>query len=108
MQLLRDVARQARYQAMQPGQINHHWAPAHADLQAFDAAVAWARNARTLRASKRAGNSIHSPGRLESMARECEQRVREYALRSEIELQRRFEMAQADRAMLGIMLGVAS
>ncbi len=108
MQLLRDVAQQARYQAMQPGQINQHWAQAHADLQAFDAAVAWARNAQTLRASKRAGNSIHSPGRLEAMARECEQRVREFALRSEIELQRRFEMAQADRAMLRAMMTEAA
>jgi len=108
MQLLRDVAQQARRAAMQPGQITQHYREQRADLQAFDAAVAWARNARTLRASKRAGNSMHSPGRLEAMARECEQRVREFALRSEIELQRRFEMAQADRAMLRAMMAEAA
>lgn len=108
MQLLRDVAQQARFQAMQPGQISQHWAQQHADTQAFDAAVAWARNAQSLRASKRDGNSIHSPGRVEALARECECRVREIALQSEIILQRRADAADADQAMMGILLGVAS
>jgi hypothetical protein len=108
MQLLRDVAQQARRAAMQPGQITQRWAEQHADKMAFDAAVAWATNARLLRARKREGTGIFSPGRVEALAREAETHVREIALQSEIILQRRAEAADADRAMLGIMLGVAS
>lgn len=108
MQLLRDVAQQARFAAMQPGKISQHWAEQHADLMAFEAAVAWSTNARSLRARKREGTGIFSPGRVEAMAREAERHVRTIALASEIILQRRAEAAQADRAMLAILLGVAS
>jgi hypothetical protein len=108
MQLLRDVAQQARFAAMQPGQITQHYREQDADLQAFEAAVEWARNARSLRDRKREGTGIFSPGEVEALARECEQHVREIALRSEIILQRRAEAAEADRAMLGILRGVAS
>lgn len=108
MQLLKDVAQQARCAAMQPGQISQHWAQLHADQMAFDAAVAWATNARLLRARKREGTGIFSPGRVEAMAREAETHVRTIALQSEIILQRRAEAAAADRAMLRAMMAEAA
>jgi hypothetical protein len=108
MQLLKEVAQQARFAAMQPGQINQHWAQAHADIQAFERAARLAADVVRVRASKRAGSSFRSKGQLEALARECERTVREIAIQSEIILQRRADLAQADRAMLGIMLGVAS
>ena len=108
MKSLKEVAQQARYLAMQPGQIGCHLAQQSADQLAFDAAVEWATNARAMRAAKRQGDSCHSPGRLEAMAREAERRVRQIAGQSEIILRQRAQAARADRAMLGIMLGAAS
>ena len=113
MQLLRDVAQQARFTAMQPGQIAQHYREQDADLQAFERASTAAREARMYRERKAAALAIgltqtgHS-GRFETMARMLERRVREIALQSEIILQRRAEAAEADRAMLGILMGVAS
>lgn len=108
MQLLRDVAQQARFAAMQPGQISRHWAQAHADIEAFERAARLAADVLRVRESKRTGSSFRSNGQLEALARECERKVREIALQSEIILQRRAEAAEADRAMLGILMGVAS
>ena len=111
------TAQQARFAAMQPGQISQHWAEQNAarlafdaavDQLAFDAAVEWATKARALRAAKRQGDSCHSPGRLEALAREAERHVRQIAAQSEIILRQRAQAARADRAMLGIMLGAAS
>ena len=110
MQLLRDVAQQARYQAMQPGAAVYHLRQVQDDQTAFDTAVAWSQAARHYRKKKATlpTGDAYARGRQEQAARLAERAVREIALRSEIILQRRFEMAQADRAMLGIMLGVAS
>jgi len=105
MQRLRHVAQQARFPAMQPRQVTQNYRERDLDLQAFDAAVAWAGKARRYRTAKRERLSCHSAGSLEAMAREAEAYVREIALQSEIILQRRAEAAEADRAMLGIMLG---
>lgn len=111
MQLLKDVAQQARFAAMQPGQISvsEH----DADMQAFRRAVLAAESAQFYRRSKAevlAGTATlgTSAGKYEALARDCERRIRAIALQSEIILQRRAKAAQADRAMLGIMLGVAS
>lgn len=109
MQLLRDVAQQARYQAMQPGQITQHYREQDADLLEFDLAVAFANAALAFRAVKKAGGGqSYRPGQCEGRARKAERRVREIALQSEIILQRRFEMAQADRAMLRAMMAEAA
>ena len=108
MQLLRDVAQQARYQAMLPGQITRHYREQDADLQAFERAARMAADVVRVRATKRAGSSFRSAGQLEALAREIEGQVREIALQSEIILQRRAEQAQADQAMMGILRGVAS
>lgn len=109
MQLLRDLAQQARFAAMQPGQISQHYREQDADLQAFESAAAYAAAACAFRAVKSAGGfGVHTPGYCEARARKAERRVREIALQSEIILQRRHEAAQADRAMLGILMGVAS
>lgn len=108
MQLLRDVAQQARYQAMLPGQITQHYREQDADLLAFERATRMSADVVSLRASKRAGSSFCSAGQLEALARDIERQVREIALQSEIILQRRAEAAQADRAMLAILRGVAS
>jgi hypothetical protein len=109
MQLLRDVAQQARYQAMLTGQITQHYREQDADLQAFESAAAYAAAALAFRAVKSAGGcGLHTPGYCEARARKAERAVREIALRSEIELQRRFEMAQADRAMLRAMMAEAA
>jgi hypothetical protein len=108
MQLLRDVAQQARYQAMQPGQITRHFREQDADLQAFERATRMAADVMRVRASKRCGSSFRSAGQLEALARDIERQVREIALQSEIILQRLAAAAQANQAMLGIMLGVAS
>lgn len=108
MQLLKDVAQQARYQAMQPGQISQHFREL-ADLQAFERAVIYANAVLGFRACKAAGGTkAHPPAMWEHRAREAESHVREIALQSEIILQRRAEATEADRAMLGILLGVAS
>lgn len=109
MQTLKDIAQQARCQAMQPGQItrNHHHQLA--DTQAFDRAVMYANEALTCRVVKAAGGTrIHTAGMWEHRARRAERQVREIALQSEVILQRRAEASDADRAMLGIMLGAAS
>lgn len=108
MQLLKDVAQQARYQAMQPGQVTRHFRDQDADLQAFERAVEYANQARYWRAAKDHPHPVISTGKCEVHARAYERRVREIALQSEIYLQRRHEAAQADQAMLGILLGVAS
>ena len=109
MQLLKDVAQQARFAAMQPGKISQHWAQQHADIEAFESAAAYAAASCAFRAVKSAGGfGLHTPGYCEARARKAERRVREIALQSEIILQRRYEAAEADRAMLGILLGVAS
>ena len=108
MQLLKDVAQQARFAAMQPGQITEHYREQDADLQAFERAVAFANAARAFRDAKACGNADRTPGQWEGRARKAERRVREIALQSEIILQRRAEAAEADRAMLGILRGVAS
>jgi hypothetical protein len=44
----------------------------------------------------------------EAKARECERAIREIALQSEIILQRRAELADADRAMLRAMMAEAA
>lgn len=109
MQTLKDIAQQARYQAMRPRQItrNHH--EQLADLQAFDRAVIHANNALNFRAVKAAGGTFaQTPAMWEHRAREAERQVREIALQSEVILQRRADAAQADRAMMGILMGVAS
>ncbi len=108
MQLLRDVAQQARFAAMLHGQITRHYREQDADAQAFESARDWAINARKLREAKAMGGYALTPARLEALARQCERKVREIALQSEIILQRRAEQAQADRAMLAILRGVAS
>lgn len=108
MQLLRDIAQQASYQAMLPGQIARHYVEQSADQLAFEAAAHWAANARTLRAAKAQGGTWHSAGELEALARHAESVVREIALQSEIILQRRADAAEADRAMLRIMRGAVS
>ncbi len=113
MQLLRDVAQAARYQAMQPGQITQHYREQDADLQAFERASTAAKEARMYRKRKAEALAIglttrHHSGRFETMARMLERRVREIALQSEIILQRRFEMAQADHAMLRAMMAEAA
>lgn len=108
MELLRDVAQQARFAAMQPGQITRHYRDQDADLLAFERASRMAADVVRVRATKRAGSSFRSAGQLEALAREIEGQVREIALQSEIILQRRAEAAEADRAMLGILRGVAS
>ena len=108
MMMLKDVAQQARYQAMLPGKITQHYREQDADLQAFERAARIAADVLRVRASKRAGSSFRSKGQLEAVARECERTVREIALQSEIILQRRHEAAQANQAMLGILLGGAS
>lgn len=108
MQLLRDVAQQARFAAMLPGQITEHYREQDADLQAFERASRMAADVVRVRAAKRAGSSFRSAGQLEALAREIEGQVREIALQSEIILQRRAKQAQADQAMLSILRGVAS
>ena len=108
MQTLKQVARAHRFAVMQPGQIARHFAEQDADTRAFDAAVAWASKARRYRTAKRNGTSCHGHGLLDAMAQEAEAGVREIAKESEFILQCRAEAAQADRAMLRIMLGVAS
>ncbi len=109
MQLLKDVARQARFVAMQPGQITRRYHEQLADLQAFELAVMHSNAALNYRVVKAAGGTFaHTPAMWERRARDAERKVREIALQSEIILQRRAELAQADRAMLGILLGVAS
>lgn len=108
MELLRDVAQQARYQAMLPGQITQHYREQDADLLAFERAVVFANAARAFRDAKACGNADRTPGQWEGRARKAEQHVREIALQSEIILQRRAKAAQADRAMLAILRGVAS
>jgi hypothetical protein len=108
MQLLRDVAQQARFAAMQPGQITQHYREQDADLQAFESAAAYAAAALAFRAVKSARGGVLTPGYCEARARKAERAVREIALQSEIILQRRFEMAQADRAMLRAMMAEAA
>lgn len=119
MQLLRDVAQQARFAAMQPGQITQHYREQDADLQAFELAARIAANSRALRRLKArviAGGMTSAAGVTcrrqaalhEAAARASERLVREIALQSEIILQRRVEAAEADRAMLGILMGAAS
>lgn len=109
MQLLKDVAQQARFAAMQPGQIAPHNFQELSDQQAFDCAVMYANAALNCRVVKAAGGTAaHTPAMWEARARDAEREVRDIALQSEIILQRRAEAAAADRAMLGILLGVAS
>lgn len=108
MQLLRDVAQQARFAAMLPGQINQHYREQNADLKAFDDAAFWAHIACSQRDMKHRSGTGFAPGHHEAEARKAERRVREIALQSEIELQRRADLAQADRAMLGILMGAVS
>jgi hypothetical protein len=114
MQLLRDVARQARFAAMQPGQITQHFREQDADLQAFERAVNAANLARNQRMLKASAGRCETPyardlaHHCEAKARDAERKVREIALQSEIILQRRFEMAQADRAMLRAMMAEAA
>jgi hypothetical protein len=107
MQLLRHVAQQARYKAMQPGQITQHYREQDADLKAFDDAAFWAHIACSHRDLKHRCTGF-TPGQHEAEARKAERQVREIALQSEIILQRRFEMAQADRAMLRAMMAEAA
>jgi hypothetical protein len=108
MQLLRDVAQQARRAAMQPGQITQHYREQDADLQAFERATRMAADVMRVRASKRCGSSFRSAGQLEALARDIERQIREIALQSEIILQRRAESADADRAMLRAMMAEAA
>lgn len=108
MQLLKDVAQQARFAAMQPGLITQHFREQDADLQAFERAVAFANAARAFRDAKACGNADRTPGQWEGRARKAERRVREIALSSEIILARRARDRQADNAMMGILMGVAS
>lgn len=114
MQLLRDVAQQARFAAMQPGQISQHYREQDADLQAFESAVEAATRVRHHRARKahiaqgQDCSTTQTANYFEARARRWEREVREIALQSEIILQRRAEAADADRAMLGILMGVAS
>lgn len=84
------------------------------DVQAFEKAARHAENARYWRGRKAqvvagtASNTGMKPSQYEALARKAERQVREIALQSEITLQRRADAAQADRAMLDIMLGAAS
>ena len=97
MQSLKDVAQQARFAAMQPGQISSaHWHQQHQDIDAFERAAAFAAESLRWRANPSRGGRALSPGRAEAIARDYERKVREIALQCEIELQRR-----ADRSMLG-------
>ena len=114
MQLLKDIAQQARFAAMQPGKITEHLREQDADLQAHERAVQAAEDVRFYRRRKAellAGTATSTgmkASQYEALARKRERRVREIALQSEIILQRRAQVADADRTMLGIMLGVAS
>lgn len=105
---LREVAQQARFTAMLPQLVIRHPVAVDADALAFESARDWAINARKLREAKAMGGYALTPARLEALARQCERNVREIALQSEIILQRRAEAAEADRAMMGILMGVAS
>jgi hypothetical protein len=101
---LRDIAQAARFEAMRPAALN-------TDQQAFEAALAWASNARACREAKRTGGHALTPGRLEALARQAERRVREIALQSEILLARRADQLPAGpchQPMLKIMLGAAA
>lgn len=109
MQRLSQVARTARFAAMQPGQItrNHH--EQLSDLHAFERAVFFANTALNCRVVKAAGGTFaHTPAMWEARARNAERVVREIALQSEILLQRRADAAEADRAMLRAMMAEAS
>lgn len=123
MQLLRDVARQARFEAMQPVPLHTDarvlaasglTVAEQVDVQAFERAVNAANNARYWRACKAqviAGTRPNTGMRAcdyEALARKSERIVRELALQSEIRLQRRADAARFDRALIGTMLGVAS
>lgn len=109
MMMLKDIAQQARFAAMQPGQISRNHHHQLADTQAFDLAVMYANEALNCRVVKAAGGTgVHTAGMWEHRARRAERHVREIALQSEIILQRRAEAAEADRAMMGILMGVAS
>lgn len=110
MQTLKDVAQQARFQAMQPGAAVQHLQQVQDDQAAFDTAVAWAKAARHYRSKKATlpTDAGYARGRQEQQARLAERSVRAIAMQSEIRLKRRHDDALADRAMLGIMLGAAS
>jgi hypothetical protein len=110
---LADVARQAKFAAMQPGQITQHYREQDADLRAFERACKLAVDARHWRRVKAASLNddqlaVLPPSKYEAWARMAERRVREISIQSEIILQRRFEMAQADRAMLRAMMSEAA
>jgi hypothetical protein len=109
MMMLKNVAQQARFAAMQPGQITQHYREQDADLQAFESAAAYAAAALAFRAVKSMGGCrLHTPGDCEARARKAERAIREIALQSEIILQRRAELADADRAMLRAMMAEAA
>ncbi len=113
MQLLKDVAQQARFAVMQPGAIlgrapTDKGADDDIDAAVFERAAWWAQQALMWRRFKAAPVKGYSAAHCEASARHAERTVREIALQSEIVLQRRHDDAQADRAMLGIMLGAAS
>lgn len=113
MQLLKDVAQQARFAAMLPAASlarapTDTGADDDIDAAVFERAAWWAQQALMWRRFKAAPVKGHSAAHCESSARKAERTVREIALQSEIILQRRHDDAQADRAMLGIMLGAAS
>lgn len=110
MMRLAEVAQQGRFAAMQPGAATQHLQQLQDDQTAFETAAAWAQAARHYRGKKATlpADPLYGRGRQEQQARLAERAVREIALQSEIILQRRHDDAQADRAMLDIMLGAAS
>lgn len=123
MQLLKDVAQQARFAVMQPGNqftdarllaASGLTVSEQVDVQAFERAARHAERARYWRVRKAqvvagtASNTGMKASEYEALARKAERQVREIALQSEIRLQRRHDDALADRAMLDIMLGAAS
>lgn len=105
---LREVAQQARFAAMLPQPVIRHPVAVDADFLAFESARDWAINARKLREAKAMGGYALTPARLEALARQCERKVCEIALQSEIILQRRADAAQADLAMLRAMMAEAA
>lgn len=123
MMMLKDIAQQARFEAMQPALLHTDarvladsglTVAEQVDVQAFERAVNAANSARYWRARKAqviAGTPTPtgmSAGYYEWAARRCESGVRELALQAEIVLTRRAKAADADRALVNIMLGVAS
>lgn len=113
MQTLKDVAQQARSDARVLASSGLTVSQ-QLDVQAFEKAARHAENARYWRGRKAqvvagtASNTGMKASEYEALARKAERQVREIALQSEIRLQRRHDDAQADRAMLGIMLGAVA